>query len=357
MTIVELKDVTKEYGKGVRAVDALSIKVKKNEFFSLLGPSGCGKTTTLRMIAGFVNPDQGDIFIDGEKVNHLPPYKRKTSMVFQNYALFPHMNVYENVAFGLKMRRLQRNQVIERVRQALELVKLSGYEDRYPRQLSGGQQQRVAIARSLVINPSVILMDEPLSNLDAKLRQQMRTELKQLQEQIGTTVVYVTHDQGEALALSDRIAVLNEGRVEQVGSPVEIYQNPSSRFVAAFIGQLNIFQGKVRSILSGEIEVVTEMGFNLLVPFREGLSKNEVAFVAVRPEGINFAEGKSPFLKNTLKGRIMHVSYLGSSIQYLCDVMGKEISVLSHSRRGTPIYRPGDSVLLNFEPSECMILR
>jgi len=355
--IVQLQGVTKRFGTGVPAVDNLSLEVKKGEFFSLLGPSGCGKTTTLRMVAGFIAPTKGSILIDGEKVNHLPPYKRKTSMVFQNYALFPHMTVFENIAFGLKMKKWEKNRIILKVEEAMGQVKLTGFQDRYPGQLSGGQQQRVAIARAVATNPSVILMDEPLSNLDAKLRQQMRVELKQLQKEIGTTVVYVTHDQGEALALSDRVAILNEGSVEQVDSPSQIYINPSNEFVATFIGQLNIFRGRIALISSQDMEVATDGGLKIFVPYEENFQVDDTVQIALRPEGINIGGRELALAKNTFSVEISYVSYLGSMIQYLIRVEREEIVVTTQSRRGLPIFKAGDKVQINFDQTECMVLR
>ena len=355
--IDELQGVTKRFGSGDPAVDNLSLEVKKGEFFSLLGPSGCGKTTTLRMVAGFVSPTKGAILIEDEKVNHPPPYKRKTSMVFQNYALFPHMTVFENIAFGLKMKKWDKDKIYLRVEEAMGQVKLTGFQDRYPSQLSGGQQQRVAIARAIATNPSVILMDEPLSNLDAKLRHQMRIELKQLQKQIGTTVIYVTHDQGEALALSDRIAILNEGRVEQVDSPSQIYRNPSNEFVATFIGQLNMFRGCVARISPREVEVVTDGGLKIIVPYEEKLGAGENIQIALRPEGINIGERDLALTENTFTVEISYVSYLGSMIQYLSKVEGEEIVVTTQSRRGLPIYQAGEKVRISFDPTECIVLQ
>src|SRR5689334_10473231 len=241
---IEISGVSKIYDGGVRAVDTIEIDIRQGEFFSLLGPSGCGKTTTLRIIAGFETPSDGAIRVDGADITHVPAHKRDMGMVFQNYALFPHRTVAENVAFGLRMRGIDKQAIEARVKAALAMVELSGLEDRRPGQLSGGQQQRVALARAIVIEPRVLLCDEPLGALDKKLRQQMQFELKQLQKTLGLTLVFVTHDQEEALAMSDRIAVMNCGRVEQIGTPVEIYDQPLTRFVADFIGDTNIFRGE-----------------------------------------------------------------------------------------------------------------
>ncbi len=247
---IKLERVSKSFGD-VRAVENVTRHVRRGEFLTLLGPSGCGKTTTLNMIAGFVHPDSGSIQIRNIPVAELPPYERDTGMVFQSYALFPHMTVFENVAFGLRMRKLPEPQIKERVGDVLERVRLTGYDRRYPRELSGGQQQRVALARALVANPAVLLLDEPLSNLDLKLREAMRFELKRLQRDLGITSVYVTHDQGEALTMSDRIAVMRAGRIEQVGSPEEIYDSPTTLFGAAFIGATNLLRGRSKHVEGG----------------------------------------------------------------------------------------------------------
>jgi putative spermidine/putrescine transport system ATP-binding protein len=239
---VVLEGLTKRFG-GVIAAEGIHLTVKKSELISLLGPSGCGKTTTLRMIAGFIMPDEGRVLIEGQDVTYSPPDKRDTAMVFQSYALFPHMTVFDNVAFGLRMRRVSKSDIAERVNKALTLVRLESVSERYPSQLSGGQRQRVALSRALVVNPSVLLLDEPLSNLDAKLRQEMQVELRQLQKELNLTSVYVTHDQEEAFSLSDRIVVLNEGRIQQIGTPKEIFECPNSCFVADFVGIRNFMDG------------------------------------------------------------------------------------------------------------------
>ncbi len=244
MPEVKLLNVTKRYGK-VAAIDSLTLFVNEGEILTLLGPSGCGKTTTLRCIAGFAMPDSGQIYIGNQDVTRLPPEKRDIGFVFQNYALWPHMTVYQNIAFGLKLRKLSKSEIDKRIQEILSLVKLHGMESRFPRQLSGGQQQRVALARALALRPRVLLLDEPLSNLDAKLREEMRFEIRDLQRQFRITTVYVTHDQAEALVLSDRIAILNQGRLMQLGTPVEVYDYPANRFVADFIGLCNFFEAEV----------------------------------------------------------------------------------------------------------------
>src|SRR5512145_1230470 len=246
-TDVELQNITKRFGDFI-AVDDVSLDIKDGEFFSLLGPSGCGKTTCLRMIAGFELPSEGEIKIRGKSMGDTPPYKRPVNTVFQNYALFPHMTVFENVAFGLEMQKVSRAEIKTRVKEALEMVRLPQLADRKPRQLSGGQQQRIALARALVNRPQVLLLDEPLSALDLKLRKAMQLELKELQHQVGITFIFVTHDQEEAITMSDRIAVMNEGVVQQVGAPREIYESPRNRFVADFIGETNFIEGEVLEV-------------------------------------------------------------------------------------------------------------
>ncbi|RLF25672.1 MAG: ABC transporter ATP-binding protein, partial [Thermoprotei archaeon] len=247
MVSVKLVEVTKRFGDFV-AVDHISFHVREGEFFTLLGPSGCGKTTTLRLIAGFYKPDEGEIYFDNKLVNDLPPWKRNIGMVFQNYALWPHMNVWDNIAYGLKVRKIPRREIEKRVKEAIRLVGLEGLEKRKPSQLSGGQQQRVALARALVIEPQVLLLDEPLSNLDAKVRAQLRVEIRKLQKKLKITTIYVTHDQEEALSISDRVAVMSHGRILQIGTPREVYENPSSRFIADFIGMSNFIEGTVKEL-------------------------------------------------------------------------------------------------------------
>jgi spermidine/putrescine transport system ATP-binding protein len=282
---VELRDVSKLFGE-ITAVNSINIKINDGEFFSLLGPSGCGKTTTLRMIAGFEQPTVGEIFLHGQAVAGIPAYKRPVNTVFQNYALFPHMTVWKNVAFGLEMKKVPKDEINKRAGEALELVQLSGMGERKPKQLSGGQQQRVALARALVNHPEVLLLDEPLGALDLKLRKEMQFELKQIQEQLGITFIYVTHDQEEALTMSDRIAVMDEGKVQQIGTPREIYEHPTNRFVADFIGETNFVPATVQSIDEfvtldiGGAEVMGEAG-------SRSLAAGERVTLAIRPEKIN----------------------------------------------------------------------
>ncbi|MGH7266253.1 MAG: ABC transporter ATP-binding protein [Candidatus Rokuibacteriota bacterium] len=309
---VELRDASKRYG-AVQALDGVSLEVGEGEFFTLLGPSGCGKTTTLRAVAGFVALTSGDVRIRGARVNEVPPHRRRVGMVFQHYALFPHRTVFQNVAFGLRMQKAPRDETARRVRQALALVRLEGYEARYPRQLSGGEQQRVALARAIVTRPAVLLLDEPLGALDRKLREHMQIELKRLQAEVGITTIYVTHDQEEALTMSDRIAVMRAGRVEQVGTAVEIYETPRTAFVADFIGSTNLLRGRVAG--RGEAGAAVDVGGGLIVHVRgEAPAPGSEAVLAVRPEKLRLdpAEG----LENTVRARVTNVVYLGDAVVY-----------------------------------------
>jgi spermidine/putrescine ABC transporter ATP-binding subunit len=318
---VELIDVRKVY-KETEAVKRLNLRIEEGEFFSLLGPSGCGKTTTLRMIAGFVRPSEGRIVIDGHDYTALPPERRSIGIVFQNYAIFPHMNVFNNIAYGLKVRKLPSAEIATRVRQVLATVGLTGYENRYQRELSGGEQQRVALARVLVIEPRILLLDEPLSALDKKLREEMKYWIKNLQERLAITTVYVTHDQNEALTMSDRIAVMNKGIVEQVGAPQEIYERPNSRFVTDFIGESNILDGDVTALGEQTIELSFQNQRVQALRSREVQIGQRVHFV-VRPENVRIANGDRAANENALPGTLLSQSYQGSLIRCEIDVGGQ----------------------------------
>ncbi|MEA1262716.1 ABC transporter ATP-binding protein [Microbacterium sp. STF-2] len=317
---VRIDGVTKRYGTAI-AVDDLSIDVQPGEFLSLLGPSGCGKTTTLRMIAGFEYPDAGDILISGRSVLNLPPYRREVNTVFQAYALFPHLTVAENVAYGLQQRRVPKAEQRERVSEALDMVQLRAFADRKPTQLSGGQQQRIALSRALINRPSVLLLDEPLAALDRQLREEMQLELKLLQARLGTTFVFVTHDQAEALSMSDRIAVMRAGRIEQLDAPAAIYAEPASAYVASFIGQQNFVHGTVRA--DGEA-VDTAIGVIAGRWGGERVAAGQPAVAAIRPEYVRLEQGEGA----GVRGRVLGVSHLGETLQVAVRI-GEDATFLS----------------------------
>lgn len=356
MAHVELKNLTKKFGS-FKAVDSLSLKVESREFLSLLGPSGCGKTTTLRMIAGLSEPDEGAVYIGNEIVNEKPVHKRNIGMVFQSYALFPHMNVSENIAFGLKMKGCSKTEISRRTKEVLELIQLPDIGDRFPRQLSGGQQQRVALARAIVTEPSVLLLDEPLSNLDAKLRERMRIELKQLQEKLGITAIYVTHDQIEALVMSDRVVVMNQGGIEQIGRPLEVYDSPGTGFVANFLGRSNFLTGKFTSVDATEAEVTTEKGLKIIVYTAKEFSVGQEVRVAIRPERIHIIEkDEERSLRNECLGKIEFIAYLGASTQYqiLLDG-GDRLTVEQQNVKGAPTKRKDEILHLEWSPEDCLL--
>ncbi|MCE5334585.1 MAG: ABC transporter ATP-binding protein [Desulfobacteraceae bacterium] len=317
---IELKDIVKSFGS-LEAVSHVSLDIKDGELFTLLGPPGCGKTTILRLIGGFHEANSGRILFDGKPVMGKPPYERNIGMVFQNYALWPHMTNAENVAYGLKIKKVPRNEIVERVNHALGKVNLEGLGDRYPGQLSGGQQQRVALARALVLNPGVLLLDEPLSNLDAKIRLQVRAEIRKLQKDLGITTVYVTHDQEEALTLSDRIAVLNHGELQQVGTPWELYERPANPFVADFIGINNLIPGEIRETEDNgkRAKVATKFGV-LLGACDSRLKIGDKCTVCVRPETAAIGERKNGASENMIPGAISFASFIGNTMRYDIDI-------------------------------------
>jgi spermidine/putrescine ABC transporter ATP-binding subunit len=317
---ISVENLTKRFGAQA-AVNAVSLSIEEGEMFTLLGPSGCGKTTLLRLIAGFYAPDEGQIRFDDRVVNAVPPHERGIGMVFQNYALWPHMTVTGNVAYGLKLRKISAADVAARVTAVLEKVKLSGLGGRYPGQLSGGQQQRVALARALVLNPQILLLDEPLSNLDAKIRIQVRAEIRKLQKELGITTVYVTHDQEEALTLSDRIAVFNQGQVLQIGPPKALYERPANRFVADFIGINNLVDGTVRAIEAHPhaVRVETVLGEIAAIHDDERLKVGERCVVCIRPENAT-VDGPPARESNRLQGKISFAAYLGNTLRYDVDL-------------------------------------
>ena len=357
MVLVRIEDLVKRFGT-LSAVDHVSLDIRDGEFFTLLGPSGCGKTTLLRCIAGFWKQDNGHIWFDDELIDNIPAHKRETGMVFQNYAVFPHLNVYDNIAYGLKARRLNSTEIKERVRRALELVRLSGLDRRIPSQLSGGQQQRVALARSLVIEPRVLLMDEPLSNLDAKLRVEMRNDIRKLQNELKITTIYVTHDQEEALTISDRLAVMNMGKVEQIDNPIGIYQNPRSKYVAGFIGQTNFVEGEIRSFDKASSTAIVDVGgFEIDAPLPELVTDKHV-ILAVRPEKLKIVEDSSqPPARNELLGKVESVSFLGSVAEYQIKPEGRESTILVrvHEPKPDQLKRQGDRVKIHVENEAVMI--
>jgi len=305
--IVKIENVNKKYGDN-HVVRDLFMEIKQGEFLTMLGPSGCGKTTTLRMIAGFETPTSGNIYIEGEEIQNTEPYDREVNTVFQNYALFPHMTIYDNLAFGLSVKKVNKVEIKQRVTEILELVQLVGFENRKPDQLSGGQKQRVAIGRALINNPKVLLLDEPLGALDMKLRKQMQFELKRLQKKLGITFIYVTHDQEEALTMSDRIAIMYGGDLEQIGTPKEIYEKPASKFVADFIGESNIFYGVANNLGNDLLKVTLENGYALAIDSE--VKDNEIIYVLVRPENIKLS--KEPVDGFTLVGTVKEHVYIGN---------------------------------------------
>jgi len=347
-----VQHITKRYGK-VIAVNDISFKVNDGEIMSLLGPSGCGKTTTLRIIAGLTVPDSGKILIGDKDVTNLPPEKRGMGMVFQNYALWPHMSVYDNVAFPLRAQGMSEIEVKRRVKEVLELVKLYELRDRYPHQLSGGQQQRVALARALAVQPSILLLDEPLSNLDAKLREEMRFELRELQKKLGITAVYVTHDQAEALALSDRIAVMNAGRIMQIGTPMEIYESPANTFVADFIGKINFLEGSiVENLGGGYVKVKIKQDIYVLAFLKRKISGNYV-IIGIRPSYISMSTKRVDQAKvNCIKGKIIRKTYLGDYFDYRVKI-GNDIMFRVESKDD---YRIGLDIYLVFPATKTIVI-
>lgn len=355
MAYIELNGISKSYGP-VLAVDNLSLNIEPGEVMSLLGPSGCGKTTTLNMIAGFLDPDAGDIVVNSKSIVSVPPHKRNTGMVFQNYALFPHMTVFGNIAFGLQMRKVSKDQIKSRVKEALELVRLGGMEERYPKQLSGGQQQRVALARALVIRPAVLLLDEPLSNLDAKLRAEMRVELREIQRRIGITTIFVTHDQEEALTLSDRLAVMNLGKIEQVGTPREIYDEPKTFFVAQFIGNQNFFWGEVEDTDHNSVLVRTTEDWKIVAAKRGQWAKGEKVVVMVRPEKMRLLPKPSE-IENSFPVRFRDMTYLGAARHYYLKAAENDLTVISHGEIADIAASSGDELSLEWTSADSLLLK
>jgi len=353
---VYLKSLTKKFGKVV-AVDDISLHVAEGEFLTLLGPSGSGKTTTLMMVAGFEMPTSGQIFIRGDNILSVPPYERNIGMVFQNYALFPHMTVFGNIAFPLKMRNRPKEKINERVERVLETVKMPGFENRYPKQLSGGQQQRVALARALVYDPPLLLMDEPLGALDKKLREYMQIEIRNLQRELKITSLYVTHDQEEALTMSDRIAVFDEGKIQQVGTPDELYEKPSNRFVADFIGESNFMEGLITRLDDGKaILTAADREIDIPCPKLPDLALDQEVQLVIRPEKIKFVDS-SDRLPVTLKGVVEELIYIGEIMRYRVRISKVQtVEVKQQISYGINAFKKGDHVLIGWNLEDSKIL-
>jgi len=354
---ISIRNITKRFGSSVVAVDDVSLEIQEGEFFALLGPSGCGKTTLLRMIAGFEVPTDGEILIDGQDVTDVPPNHRPVNMVFQSYAVFPHMTVYENVAYGLKVVRTPSAEIDGRVREALGMVQLGDYADRKPDQLSGGQRQRVALARALVKRPKVLLLDEPLSALDAKLREAMQLELVRLQERVGITFVIVTHDQNEALSMANRIAVMDDGRVRQIAPPSELYEFPNCRFVADFIGKMNLFEGRVAGRRNGEIVAEVEGIGRLNLPASDAAEGN--IGVAIRPEKVRLVTEAPGDGSVAFQGNVTEIAYYGeASVIYVTNESGHIVTAnLQNEVRSTaPRVAVGENLWCCWDPKDTLVL-
>jgi spermidine/putrescine ABC transporter ATP-binding subunit len=352
---VELIRLTKRFGDVV-AVDDISLEINQGEFFFLLGPSGCGKTTTLRIIGGLENPTAGIVKIKGQDVTNKPPEARDTATVFQSWALFPHKTIFENLAFGLKMRKKSRKEISDKTYAYLELVNLTGFENRYPGQLSGGQKQRVALARALVVEPAVLLLDEPLSALDLKLRQQMRFEIRRIQKNIHITTIFVTHDQTEALTMADRIVIMNNGRIEQIGTPHDIYYHPKSKFTSDFIGETNFLTGSVTRLQADEIMVELSEGTRIKAAAARDAPPDGNVLIGIRPEHIVLRRQKPQSENNILQGRLMDVSFMGATRRFHIEFGKKIIAVDSggaaeHSAQ----YCQGENIYLEIEPGNCLV--
>ncbi|MCX7938405.1 MAG: ABC transporter ATP-binding protein [Thermoflexales bacterium] len=347
MAYLELHRLRKTFGDAV-AVEDFSLSVAQGEFIAFLGPSGCGKTTTLRMIAGLEQPDAGTILLNGRDITHLPPNKRNVGMVFQSYALFPNMTVAQNIGYGLRVAGKPRAEIEQRVRAMLQLIQMEGFAQRYPHQLSGGQQQRVALARALAVQPQGLLLDEPLSALDAKIRVELRQEIRRIQRETGITAIYVTHDQEEALALSDRVVVMNRGRIEQIGTPPEIYNEPATEFVARFIGHINVLPVEVADAAAGLVRLGAQ---SLRV---EGAPLNGRAVkLGIRPELIKLGALDH---HNVLQGRVVSVTYLGAVVRVHVEVEGHSVAVDMFNEHTLNLPRPGEACALSFSPRACRLL-
>ena len=348
--IVQLEGVNKYFGKN-HVVKNLNLSVEEGEFLTLLGSSGCGKTTTLRMIAGFEEPTSGSILVEGQAVEEKEPFERNVNTVFQSYALFPHKTIYDNVAYGLKMKKVPKTEIARRVKEIMALVQLTGFEERYPSQLSGGQKQRVAIARALINRPRVLLLDEPLGALDLKLRKQMQLELKRLQRKLNITFIYVTHDQEEALTMSDRIAVMHDGILDQLGTPEEIYEQPRTKFVATFIGETNIFEGNIKELAMGRVAVRIENG--VIRGCGYGFSRNEYITVSVRPEKMKFSA--APVKGFQLEAQVKDYVYAGSVLKCIA-VLQNGMEIKMDRLAGEELPEPGSIIHPWWEEKDAVLL-
>ncbi len=350
MAFLSLTNISKIFG-GATAVENFNLEVEKGEFVSFLGPSGCGKTTTLRMIAGFELPSGGQITLDGEEITHKAPNQRNVGMVFQSYALFPNMTVGQNIGFGLQVRKDPEEEIKKRVDEMLALIHLEKHKDKYPYQLSGGQQQRVALARAIAIKPRVLLLDEPLSALDAKIRVELRLEIRRIQQVLGITTIYVTHDQEEALSLSDRVVVMSQGRMEQVGAPFEIYNHPQTEFVAQFVGQLNLLPVTQVDIAAGQCQLGGQQ-----VRFEPGEARRvngEAPRLGIRPEELQLGEGPG---RNSIHGRVEMVMFLGAVVRLRVNVGGVLLSADLFNERSMALPRVGDEVVISFPVDACWLM-
>ncbi len=358
MAFLAIEDLQVSYDKDTIVLRDFSLEIEEGKLISFLGPSGCGKTTTLKTIAGFLMPDQGKIYVKGKDYTELPPHKRNIGLVFQNYALFPHLNIYENIAFGLRMRKVPEDVIRQKVLDALAMVNLPDTETRLPDQLSGGQQQRVGLARAMVINPDLLLLDEPLSNLDAKLRVQMRVEIKRLLADTRITTIYVTHDQEESLVLSDQIVIMNQGKIEQIGSPPEIYTQPQTPFVADFMGFENIFEGQARHVeeRNGKQVCTVQAGNSQVdIVYAEHLSlkTDDHLWIAIRPDSLSLVSPEHQE-NNIFSGRVLLHTYRGNSAEYLVDTELGRLSVLESEKRN---YQPGDIIRVWGKPEDLILIK
>ncbi len=350
--VLQLKKINKYFGK-THVIKDVDIDFERGHFVTFLGPSGCGKTTLLRMVAGFYEPDEGEILLNGKRIEKIPPYGRNTAMVFQEYALFPHMNVFDNVSYGLRVKHKPKKEIETRVTEALELMQLKGMQNRYPNQMSGGQQQRVAVARALVMNPDLLLLDEPLSNLDAKLRESVRVELREIQKKMGLSTIYVTHDQTEAMSLSDQIIIMNKGHIEQVGTPHEIYRHPRSRFVADFIGNANFLEAEVCEVpANGEsikvrlVEEVFEVRYD-----GEPVRPGDKVQVVLRPESIRVGD------EGDIEAEVVNSTYMGNVQEYVVRVRDHELDTEEYNPAGKRIYEPGEKVWLKLQKNSLQAVK